>query len=291
MKGSGAGLRLHVMAVLQYSRPVVRKLGPVAKFKDPKPSKPAKPVKPKKLDKKLLKDAARLKKKEAKRARAEVLGGKAAAALPRVATAVKAAAAAEPLLKVAPTAAPGSAAGATAAAEVAQPSLPAAPAAPPTVKTPSTAADAAAESTVKAVASEERPPASGKAAAKAGGKGKKNEQKKDAEKLVRNAGKAKAAKEPEPVLVDEAQRMEAPPGLPPHIAVHLPPKRSHKKMTPEQRVGFCVLGFLTCGMMFRLRWPRAWFRATMPESNAMTSSPSSQHGWMLNRESACQRCC
>ncbi|KAK9864104.1 hypothetical protein WJX84_004798 [Apatococcus fuscideae] len=35
-------------------------------------------------------------------------------------------------------------------------------------------------------------------------------------------------------------RMEAPPGLPPHIAVHLPPKRSHKKMTPEQRAALAA---------------------------------------------------
>ncbi len=71
---------------------------------------------------------------------------------------------------------------------------------------------------------------------KGGGKGKRVEEE-DEEPGTKASRRSKAGQEiPAALLVPPSQRMEAPAGLPAHIAAYLPPKRSHKKMTPEQRV-------------------------------------------------------
>ncbi len=92
---------------MQYVRPVVRKLGPVMSIQETRPGKLPKAGKPKKI----MKDAARMKKKAGKQAKREALAAKAAAD----------AAAAGPIAK---TLSPAWAATAAAAAAVAAGTLP-----------------------------------------------------------------------------------------------------------------------------------------------------------------------
>ncbi|KAK9825321.1 hypothetical protein WJX74_009284 [Apatococcus lobatus] len=231
------------------SRPVVRKLGPVAKLQDPKPGKPPKPVKAKKLPK----DAGRPKKKNSKLAKQESRQLKAAASqaasvpAPAVPAAIKAA----PSGKLPPAQAAAAAASAP-QTSAAVPTAKAAPAAaapakqagrpPQPTASKSSPAQLPAESKPMAVAAQSDeaaavPEAELESADKEQTKGS-GKVKKEAvgERNVKKAGrKGRPPKGEDAVGVKPEDRMPAPMGLPAHIAAHLPPKRSHKKMTPEQR--------------------------------------------------------